>query len=368
MAKPRPAQRAAALLILAILAGEGRGVSAAASAASGAGAPGAGPVSSAPPAARAGTEPRDPPLGNAALPVLPAAPRPPDPRRLARARALLSGAVKTGRLGGYKLYTDLDNPERLRLLDALAAGLEGTYAARYGLRPVGKPAEAVVLYARQSEFEVLQRQDPKLADVEASGQYGYGVVALFDGGRAGTEVGSTLVHEITHLLNRRAVGPQLPSWLDEGMAEDLALSRLEPDGRLVAGSLGGAVVRGGQRLQIYGALSSLARLASAVEAGKLLPVGQLLALDQQAFVRDQARLTYTHSAFWVRYLLAGENGSLAPAFHSFLAAIAAGGPASPEALGARLGRPWEDLDKGFAAWVRAEAAAANLPAALDQDQ
>ena len=293
--------------------------------------------------------------------MLPVDARPPDPGRLARARGRLAGAVHSGKLGSYKLYTDVEDAERLRLLDRIAAGLEEVYAARFGLRPKGRPAEAVVLYARQDEFEAMQREDPRLRGVEASGQYGYGIVALYDGGRAGTEVASTLIHELTHLLNRRAVGPQLPSWLDEGIAEDLGLSRVEADGRLAPGTLGGVMVRAGQRIQIYGAHSSLARLAGAAEAGRLLPLARLLALDEQGFVHDQARLTYTHAAFWVRYLLAGENGALAPAFHAYLAAIAAGGPATPEALGERLGRPWEELDRGFAAWVKAEAAAANLP-------
>jgi hypothetical protein len=318
----------------------------------------AGRAASAAPTPPASGNPR---LGNAPLPVLPVDARPPDPVRLARARARLAGAVHIGRVGAYKLYTDLDNPERLRLLDGVAGGLEEIYAARFGLRPKGKPAEAVVLYARQSEFEALQREDPRLRGVEASGQYGYGIVALYDGGRAGTEVGSTLAHELTHLLNRRAIGPQLPSWLDEGMAEDLGLSRIEPDGRLLPGTLGGVVVRAGQRIQIYGAHSSLAQLAAAAAAHRLLPLPRLLALDDQAFVHDQARLTYTHSAFWVRYLLAGDDGALAPAFRRYLGAIAAGGPATPEALAERLGRSWDELDQSFAAWVREEAAAASLP-------
>jgi hypothetical protein len=71
-------------------------------------------------------------------------------------------------------------------------------------------------------------------------------------------------------------------------------------------------------------------------------------------VSHEGSLSYAQSSFWVRYLLDGEGGALAPKFHAFLDAIAAGEPPAPEALRQRLGRSWPELETGFRAWVLAQ--------------
>jgi hypothetical protein len=51
---------------------------------------------------------------------------------------------------------------------------------------------------------------------------------------------------------------------------------------------------------------------------------------------------------------------LASGFRGYLAGVAAGGSAAPEALRERLGRSWQELEAGYRAWVverQAEAAA-----------
>ncbi|MGH2628331.1 MAG: hypothetical protein ACRDHY_16965 [Anaerolineales bacterium] len=240
----------------------------------------------------------------------------------------------------------------------MAAAFEDAYRGRYGLAPVGEPAETVVLFAGEAAYRAFQEREAQLAGLAASGHTVPGPVALFDGGRGRAEVAGTLVHELAHLLNRRAIGPALPSWLDEGIADDLALSRIDEAGRLAPGTLGGAVVQEGHRRELFGAPAVLHRLAAGIEEERLRPLPELLDLDWGPFVAGAgARLHYAQASFWVRYLLDGEGGALAPAFRAFLAGVAAGGSVAPEALRSRLSRSWEELEAGFRAWLLAEEAA-----------
>jgi hypothetical protein len=310
---------------------------------------------------------REPPLGSAPDPTLPLPAQRPDPARLALARAALGDDAVAGRLGPYPLYTDLVDPERLAWLDGLAADFEDAYRRRYGLTAVGEPAETVVLFTREAAYRRFLDQHERIAGLPASGHAAYGLVALYDGGRSAGEVGTTLAHELGHLLNRRAIGPALPSWLDEGIADELAQSRIGPSGRLEPGALGGATVRTGQRVEMHGAHASLYQLVEAMHGGRLRPLPELLDLDWSEFVTPpRGRLHYAQSAFWVRYLLDGEEGALAPGFRRYLSAIAGGGPVTPEALRGHLARSWEELEAGYRAWIvarQAEAAATVATAA-----
>jgi hypothetical protein len=233
---------------------------------------------------------------------------------LARARSRLSGAETAGRLGPYALYTDVERSARLDRLDRIASEVEGAYRGRYGRRPLGEPAEAVVLFAREKDYRAFQNESARLSGLAASGHSGHGLVALYDGGRPGEELASTLVHELAHLLNRRAVGPILPSWLDEGIADDLAQSRIDARGRIEPGTLGGVTVRASRRVEMYGARAALEQLARGVEAGRLRPLPELLSLEWERFVGRGSDLHYAQSSFFVRYLLDGEGGALAPGF------------------------------------------------------
>jgi hypothetical protein len=300
---------------------------------------------------RSGTEP---PLGSAPDALRPVAGRAPDAPRLTLARSGLAPPEIAGRLGPYTLYTDVREPDRLAFLDRVAAGLDGTYRSRYGVAPGGSPAEAVVLYTKEAAYRAFQDREAGLAGLPSTGHSGYGIVALWDGDRPGGEVGATLAHELAHLLNRRALGPALPSWLDEGIADDLSLSRIDPSGQLAPGTLGGVTVRAERRIEMYGARAALFDLAAAMDQLRERPLPELLAMDWDDFVRQDPTLTYAESAFWVRYLLDGEGGALAPGFRGFLSSIAGGGSRDPEALREKLGRSWEDLEAGFRRWVQAE--------------
>ncbi len=318
-------------------------------------------------AGQSGGESGQPLLGSAPEPTHPVPARLPEPGRLARARTLLGATnpaksdpkAKKGtaidksgaRLGPYALVTDVSSPDRIAFLDRVAGQIEAAYRERYGRTPIGAPAETVLLFANEGAYRVYQDAEGALAGAEASGHSGYGLVAIWDGGRPTREIAETLVHEFVHLLNRRAIGPQLPPWLDEGIADDLAHSRLGDEGTLDPASLGGTSFRAGARIQYFGARAALRQLVEAQGEGTAPTLPELLAMPWETFVGAEADLHYAQASFFVRYLLSGEAGALAPGFRAFLTAIAEGGEPSAAALERALGKSWLELETGFRAWV-----------------
>jgi hypothetical protein len=293
----------------------------------------------------------EPPLGSDPDPVLPLTGRSPDPDRLALARGRLAAPETGGRLGPYLVYTDVRDPGRLAFLDRVAGGLEAIYRARYGVALVGEPAEVVILFGREADYRAFLDEDAELAGLPAAGHTALGIVALWDASRPEAEVGAILVHELAHVLTRRAIGPALPSWIDEGIADDLSQSRIDPSGRLVPGTLGGITIRAGQRIEMHGARAALQNLIQAADSGTLRPLPELLGLEWREFVRQRAEINYAQSAFFIRYLLQGEQGTLASGFRSFLAEVAGGRPPEPERLREKLGRSWPVLEAGFRLWL-----------------
>lgn len=306
-------------------------------------------------AGQAGAGDDQPLLGSAAEPTHPVPARTAEPGRLARARGLLGVAneksAKSVRLGPYVLLTDLAASERIAFLDRVAAQVEAVYRERYGRTPIGAPAETILLFEREGAYRAYQDAEGALAGAEASGHSGYGLVAIWDGGRPTREIAETLVHEIVHLLNRRAIGPQLPPWLDEGMADDLAHSRVGDEGSLDPSILGGTAFKAGARIQYFGAKAALRQLVEAQGEGTAPTLPDLLAMPWETFVATGADLHYAQTSFFVRYLLMGENGALASGFRTFLNNVAAGGEPSADALVASLDRGWPELELGFRVWV-----------------
>ncbi len=299
----------------------------------------------------------EPPLGQDPAPPRPLPPQPPDRALVASARALLAGGGAAGRLGPYPVYSDAD-PELIAFLGRVAAGVDTAYAARYRQAPVGDPAEAVVLFADEAAYRTFQQGEERLAALPSGGHASRGVAALWSGGRRRDEVAATLVHELTHLTNRRALGPALPPWLDEGLAEDLAAAAIGDGGDLDSAALGGAIERADSSVTYHGPRAALRRLAELAEAGELPPLSRLVALDWEGFVRSTRRdVHYPLAGFFVRFLLAGESGALREPFRGYLAAVAAGGPVDGPALLGRLGRSWDSLQWSFELWLLGEAAA-----------
>ena len=302
------------------------------------------------------------PFGEKPDPPLPLPPRAPDEEQLAAARQFLRGKERVERIGPYPLYTDSGDRELISYLGKLAKQLDGIYTERYGRRPIGEPAEAVVLYQSDIAYRLLQRQTERIAGLNASGHNSGGLAVFYTGSRRRADIAATLVHELVHFINRRALGPHLPPWLDEGIADDLAQARIDEQGRILPDELGGERFKDRDRLRFEGGYAALWRLRDAVRDGSLPNMPELISSDWQSFVRTpEIQLHYAAAAFWIRYLLEGEDGRRANAFRAFLAVVAVGKAPTVETLQATLGEDWGPLNTGFRAWIMQQAALANLP-------
>lgn len=285
-------------------------------------------------------------------PVLPLSAVPPDPGAVDRARSLMVSGGRELDCGPYELITDLTVAPVLEACGPLAQNLESVYRQRYGLQAVSDPAEIVLLFRAAESYRVFRdhegvRYSSNLA--HASPARGY--LALFVGQRSDLAVLATLVHEWTHLLNRRSLGPALPDWLGEGMADDMAESQIGVDGSIVVGKLGGEVFRQGGAVVRRGGIASALLLQKALDAGRLTPLKELMEMESATFHTLQASLRYAESSFWIRYLLS-DFALPAAGFREFLGEIAAGAPIQDQRLLAHLDSTWDELDIGFRTWLR----------------
>ncbi len=306
-----------------------------------------------------------------AAPAAAAAPPPPAPDRTRRqqrrelALSILEPAAERLRTGPFELVTDARRRGLPARLGSIAGELAAAYRARYGLEPrLEATPWTVAIFAREVQYRRFEESAGDLAGLEAAGHAGRGLAAFFVEGRSLTELEAILVHELTHLLNRTLLPADVPAWLEEGMANDLAYCRLDGDGRLDLGTLAGSRRihegarfggRGGVRVErtLYsiGPAASLDLVRRHAAARTLVPLTTLLDLPWGAFVDPRGReLRYVQSAFWVRYLLDGDARTAA-AFRAFLAAAAAGERAHAAALAAHLERPWTELEAAFRRWL-----------------
>jgi hypothetical protein len=289
--------------------------------------------------------------------------------------ARLAGDSEGGSLGPWRLRTDVDPHGRedlLRFLDRVAAQVPGLYRERYGAGPAASVGtETVVLFARESDYRAFAEGDVALVGLHEGGFAGFGLVALYAEGHDRGDLAALLIHELAHLENARRLGPDTPPWLEEGLATELAYSRIGPGGELDPAALGGEErVRGEERRldaasgsgRVYtmevttrGGRAAFDRVLSALRGDRLLPLERLTALDWREMsdpgVRD---LAYAQSGFFLRFLLdpgfEPERGR-PEAFRRYLESIAAGGPADPVALLDALDEDWASVEASFHRWL-----------------
>ncbi len=289
--------------------------------------------------------------------------RAPDEQELAAALQILGAVPRRLQLGPYDAYTDCTDAALLRRLSQLASHLEAAYVARYDRQPVGAPKAAIVLYGNRQDYQRLRDARQELAGLPASGHHSQGLIAFYVGRRSNSEVAATLIHELVHTFNRRALGPALPPWLDEGLADDLAASWIDSEGRLDPSRLHGEIRRGAGRITLYGAFASLSDLERARLEGRLPSVTRLMGLDWNGFVHSsEIGLHYDLSAFWVRYLLEGQGGRQRASFQAFLDHVAQGGEVSGAALAAHLQVDLAWLEGAFRGWLELLVRQYQLPA------
>jgi len=286
----------------------------------------------------------------------------PDPDLLALALAGLLEPARTTTLGPFALHTDAPSGRLADRLQAVGENLPESYSRRFGL-VVDAPRGAVVLYTSESSYRAYAGAANHPALRTARGHARAGVAALFVGDEGEELLPALLIHEVTHLLNSAAIGSSLPAWLEEGLANDLASSRIEPDGRLVLGTWGGASTvqnlagrRGGVIVQQRGALASRRQLLEAWRRRALTPLAELLEQPWEIFVAEPRRgVHYNQATAFVRYLLDGEDGALADPFRAYLGDLADGAVPDVALLERALGRSVAQLQRGFDTWLARQA-------------
>jgi hypothetical protein len=293
----------------------------------------------------------------------------PDPEILALAIDHLVDPEPPAALGSFTLHTDCRRRPLLKVLQEVGEALPSAYARRFGL-PVTAPRGAVVLFASEDAYRAWAANAPEPAVQTARGHARSGVASLFVGDEDEKLLASLLVHELTHLLNREAIGSNLPAWLEEGLATDLAACRIDGDGKLALGTWGGytSILQdrmsspGAVWIEQRGALASRRRLREAWRRRELAPLGELLELPWNAFVATERRsVHYNQATALVRYLLDGEQGALAEPFRDYLRELADGAAPDVPLLERALGRSVGELEHGLQQWLARQAVLARVP-------
>ena len=262
-----------------------------------------------------------------------------DPEVLSRARRHLTGGGRELSCGPYTLLTDLEASPLLEACGRLASRLDQAYARRYGASPKGKPRETLILFRDQAAFRAFAATDGPVAKGYAGHARGAdGYLALVVGHQPAERVIQTLVHEITHLISRRALGAPLPRWLSEGLADGLG------DPATLAG-LG----------SIQGLAGAEAVARRVLEIDELPNLRRLAGLSQREFDRDPRARDYEQGAVFVRFLMS--DPERARSFKAYLKGIAEGESDGPDTLAQHLGLPtddWSQLDGEVRSWLSKE--------------
>ena len=252
------------------------------------------------------------------------------------ARDHLDDGGKTGHCGPYSLLGDVTDPLLLEICDLLAAELDDAYVGRLGVTPLGVPAATILLFSSRPVYsEFSANQGMQASGYAAHSKPSDGYSAIWADASRPYDFARTLVHELTHLVNRRALGGNLPRWLSEGLADALGDS---------------STPEGIQPLQGFeGAEGQAKRLWLGYETGGVGSVERLIALDPGEFDSTPNSYDYEQSTLLVRYLLL--DPELGPRFRAFLAELAEGASCTPELLESHLGIDAATLDTLFRGWL-----------------
>ena len=288
--------------------------------------------------------------------------------RLAGARRLLAAENEAlPALGPWRLYTDVEDFELLSFLDRVASAVPAAYRHRYGLPVTVDDSQVVVLFAEEQSYRDYTEEFTEVSALHGGGHADGFMAVLFDGSGSREAVGSVLVHELTHLLNRIAFEAGPNTWLEEAIASDLGLSRLDPSGRPKPGTLGGKTRVFSQRTSSRRTFFNVTQTGGQVvwnelmddwrrRRSKLVSLGELLDLPWSAFVRNDTRSpNYALATFFLRFLLDEPDAPHADLFRSFLTAASSGADSGSEALAAALSTPMPDLERRYERWLTAKA-------------
>jgi hypothetical protein len=282
-------------------------------------------------------------------------------RRIKVAGQVLGLDGPNGRLGSYALMTDVTDSRLLDRIRQMVGSLDRVYQERYGLAVGDTGLQTVALFATEAGYRDFEARVTDGNDLKARGHAGGNLAAMYVEDQRIDDVLELVVHELTHLLNRRAFGEAIAPWLEEGLANDLSYSDIDRTGRLEVGTLSGRRIQVGARATrtvVYeGPFASLTQILRDRSHRQTTPIGRLLEMDREEFLRPQDRDShYIESTFLVRFLLDGSQRRFAPGFRSFLAETAAGESPQPARLIELLDTDLRQLELGLDTYLRVQAA------------
>lgn len=290
------------------------------------------------------------------LALLESTPSPgPDAARLERAAALLRPAGREGKLGPWRLFTDVADGPLLEKLGRVAARLPEGYRARFGLDAEPVEGEALVLFSREDAYRAFAADRKDLGTAATRGHAGGGLAAAL-AGEAPEETRPVVVHELAHLLTQQAFARPAPPWIEEGLSEDLAWCRADADGRLLFGTLEvvASVRSAGDRIVriTAGPRATVDGFRVNARSGRVPALSALLSPGKRLFSNPETRRdAYTEAGLFVRFLLC-QGPARAERFRVFLRAAALGAPAGLDDLAAALGTETRDLEKQFGRFLQ----------------
>ncbi len=263
----------------------------------------------------------------------------PDPEKKALAKGIMGSNSRIANCGPYELLSDVEDRDLLHSCDRLASALEATFIARFGVEPIGSHHEVILFFEEAVDFRTFVRQSGEgrigyAAHASSSGGY----LALYAGQQNRQRLLRTLAHELTHLVTYRAFGPDLPSWLSEGLADAIGDTASEDAIRQLEG--------------LQGCEDEALRLHRAYRDSAAEPLGRLLTMGDPEFDSGVVSYDYEQSALLVRFLLS--DASLSLGFKSFLGQLALGRAYIPDVLLDRLGLTFDELEKRFEGWLDAQ--------------
>ena len=121
---------------------------------------------------------------------------------VALARASMADGGRAAECGPYRLLSDVGLLEGL--CAATAARAEETFALRYGVVPIGPPGEVIFVFGSTVGYETFRDAVAPTANERAHAFPARGYMAFAARGMSGADLEHTLLHELGHLISRRA--------------------------------------------------------------------------------------------------------------------------------------------------------------------
>lgn len=230
----------------------------------------------------------------------------------------------------YTLHTNLDREEAIpygRHMDAVFAEYQKRFA---GFREGAPGAMSLYLFRTQQQYEqFLERHRINAANTGGMFfvQNRLQGLATFVQGRGVHATFAVLQHEGFHQFAFHHIGPDLPNWVNEGIAQYFE----------------DAVLVGDQMYQGLANARRVAAVKASLAARKIIPFDKLLPMSQDQWHKavtagsEEAAQLYDQSWSMVYFLIHGEEGRYRAAFERYLFLVSKGkdgGTAFREAFGA----------------------------------